>query len=68
VRHSHIIKSIITLHVEYLGLNNDGKVRETSSFEGHLTRKDNLKANAGKPSFTNLETKPSEMLNLYAKS
>ena len=59
---------MITLHFEYRGLNNDGKVRETSSFEGHLTRKDNLKANAGKPSFPNLETKPSETLNLYAKS
>ena len=58
----------MTLHFKYRGLNNDGKVRETSSFEGHLTGKGNLRAIAGKPSFTNLETKPSEILNLYAKS
>lgn len=62
------LQSIATRHFEYRGLNNDGQVRETSSFEGHLTRKDNLKANADKPSLTNFETKPFEMSNLYSKS
>ena len=62
------VQSIITPHFEYHGLNNDGKIRETSFIEGHLTREGNLKANAGKPSFPNLESKPSEMLYLYTKS
>lgn len=43
-------------------------MRRTSSLEGHRTRNDKRCATAERPWFNILETKPSETLNLYAKS